>query len=601
MPTREGGHVQASELGTWRGGMTMASGERPADTKQTAARARYERDELLAISRALSSERDSRKLLDLILFKSRQITGADAGSVYVIEAAEAESTPSDANGNASSQPSSQVGSQVPLPIARRRSVALGGGKNGSTMLHFMLSQNDSMAVDFQEFKLKVDGTSIAGQTVLGARPINIPDILDLGSRVPTDVEGVTHNRTFDQTTGYQARSMLTVPMTSAMGDVIGVIQLINKKREPAKKLLKASDFTNEVVPFDSRAEEMALALASQAGVSLENAILYDEIRRLFESFVDASVTAIESRDPTTSGHSRRVATLTVALAEKVDAVSEGPLADTRFSRDDLRQLQYAGMLHDFGKVGVREHVLVKAKKLYGWQRDAVAMRFRYVRKSMEAEALRQKLTVFESAGAESGGAGAREALSAIDADLGARMATLDECWQLVLAADEPTLMERPALVRLMQIGNLTYVDETGAAQPYLTQDEVLALQVPRGSLTTDERQQIQRHVDHTIAFLRTIPWGRTLHNVPHIAGAHHELLDGSGYPNSLRGDQIPVEARMLTIADIFDALTASDRPYKSAVPVARALGILEGEVKAGKCDGDLFRLFVEAEVYKRVL
>ncbi len=439
----------------------------------------------------------------------------------------------------------------------------------------------------------MDGSSIAGKTVLGGKPINIAN---LGALAPADLEGLTHNRTFDQKTGYQARSMLTVPMTSAMGDVIGVIQLINKKRDPAKKLLAPADFVAEVVPFDSFAEEMALALASQAGVSLENAILYDEIRRLFESFVDASVTAIESRDPTTSGHSRRVATLSVALAEKVDAVTAGPLSGLHFSRDDLRQLEYAGMLHDFGKVGVREHVLVKAKKLYDWQLGAVSMRLRFVRKSIEAEALRAKLALFQS------GAGAvQEAAAAIDADLGARRARVDEGWQLVLAANEPTLMERPALARLLEIANLTYVDETGVAQPYLSADELASLQVPRGSLTADERQQIQRHVDHTLAFLRTIPWGRTLHNVPHIAGAHHELLDGSGYPLRLRGTEIPVEARMLTIADIFDALTASDRPYKSAVPVGRALGILEGEVKAGKCDGDLFRLFVEAEIYKRVL
>ena len=575
----------------------MAAVEKPADAEQAAARARYERDELLAISRALSSERDIRKLLDLILFKSRQITGADAGSVYVLEAAEVDEVDEVNEVKSTGEADTVDRSSPPVPepreILRRRSAALGSGKSGNTTLHFMLSQNDSMTVDFQELRLKVDGSSIAGKTALGGRPINIPD---LGSSTPADIEGLTHNRTFDQKTGYEARSMLTVPMTSAMGDVIGVIQLINKKREPAKKLQKPSDFADQVVPFDHSSEEMALALASQAGVSLENAILYDEIRRLFESFVDASVTAIESRDPTTSGHSRRVATLSVALAEKVDAVTAGPLAGLHFSRDDLRQIEYAGMLHDFGKVGVREHVLVKAKKLYDWQLSAVSMRFRYVRKSMEAEALRRKVSVFES-----GTADVQAALSAIDADLGARMAILDECWRLVLAADEPTLMDRPALARLMEIANLTYADEAGNAQPYLTPDELVALQVPRGSLTADERQQIQRHVDHTIAFLRTIPWGRTLYNVPHIAGAHHELLDGSGYPKRLRGAEIPVEARMLTIADIFDALTASDRPYKSAVPVGRALGILEGEVKAGKCDGDLFRLFVEAEVYKRVL
>ena len=562
----------------------MASGGKPADTEVAAAQARYERDELLAISRAISSERDIHKLLDLILLKSRQITGADAGSVYVVEGAEAEA-PADANGRGSLR--------MPMPRMQRRSAALGERKGRNTTLHFMLSQNDSMAVDFQEFTLKVDASSIAGKTVLGGQPINISD---LGSLVPTDIEGLTHNRSFDRQTGYQARSMLTVPMTSAMGDVIGVIQLINKKREPRKKLQTSADFTTEVVPFDSRAEEMALALAAQAGVSLENAILYDEIRRLFESFVDASVTAIEARDPTTSGHSRRVATLAVALAEKVDAVSVGPLADLHFSRDDLRQLEYAGVLHDFGKVGVREQVLVKAKKLYDWQLAVVSMRFRFVRKSMEAEALQRKLALFQS-----GASAMQEELTAIDSDLAARLALMDECWRLVLAANEPAVLDRPALARLAEIANLTYLDEAGNAQPYLTSDEMSALQVPRGSLTADERLQIQSHVDHTIAFLRTIPWGRTLHDVPRIAGAHHELLDGSGYPKGLHADAIPIEARMLTIADIFDALTASDRPYKAAVPVARALGILENDVKAGRCDGDLFRIFVDAEIYRRVL
>jgi HD-GYP domain-containing protein (c-di-GMP phosphodiesterase class II) len=561
----------------------MALAEKPTESELVAARARYERDELLAISRALSSERDIRKLLDLILYKSRQITGADAGSVYVVEAADR-----DADG----QPD-RMAFGDPRSVVRGRSGALDAGTGKHAVLHFMLSQNDSMAVDFQEFTLKVDESSIAGKAVLGGRPINIADV---GALAPVDLNGLSHNRSFDRQTGYQARSMLTVPMLSAVGDAIGVIQLINKKRRPENKLVGADDFAAEVIPFDSQAEDMALALASQAGISLENAILYDEIRRLFESFVDASVTAIEARDPTTSGHSRRVATLSVALAEKVDAVSEGSLGPVRFSRDDLRQLEYAGVLHDFGKVGVREHVLVKAKKLYDWQRTAIFMRFRYVRKVAETESLRRKLLLFEAGGAALG-----EGLATVDRELAAHLATLDDCWRLVSAADEPTLMEKPALARLAEIANWTYVDDDGKPQPYLTQDELVALQVPRGTLTADERQQIQRHVDHTIAFLRTIPWGRALRNVPRIAGAHHELLDGSGYPRGSRGAEIPIEARMLTIADIYDALTASDRPYKTAVPVARALGILEGEVRAGKCDEELFRVFVGAEIYKRVM
>jgi HD-GYP domain-containing protein (c-di-GMP phosphodiesterase class II) len=460
-----------------------------------------------------------------------------------------------------------------------------GVPDAGTVLHFMLSQNDSMAVDFQESRLPVDTSSVAGQAVLSRRPINIPDVA---------AKGLSHNRTFDQKTGYVARSMLTVPMLSAMGEVMGVIQLINKKRDPAARLAIPADFATQVVPFDQRAEEMALALASQAGVSLENAILYDEIRRLFEGFVDASVMAIESRDPTTSGHSRRVATLTVALAEKVDGITEGTLAPVRFSRDELRQLEYAGVLHDFGKVGVREHVLVKAKKLYDWQLDAVRMRFRCIRQLGEAASLRDKLALVQSGAAP-------DAMAALDRDLARRRASLDDCWQLVLAANEPTLLAGPAQERLAELGRLTYVDEDGVAQPYLTADELAALQVPRGSLTVDERRQIQSHVDHTVAFLRTIPWGRALRGIPRIAGAHHELLDGSGYPKSLSAADIPIEARMLTIADIFDALTAADRPYKAAVPVPKALGIIEGEVRAGKCDPELFRVFVEAELWKRVV
>ena len=551
-------------------------------------RSRYERDELLAISRALSSEHDIRKLLDLILDKSRRMTGADAGSVYVLEAA-------DVDGNG--QPDGRAfGNPARPPRAlgqagRRPAPTPARGLDGrAARLHFMLSQNDSIAVDFKEFTLPVDDTSLAGRAVLAGRPINVPDV----EKAQAAAGGAAHNRSFDDKIGYRARSMLTVPMLSTEGEVIGVIQLINKKRRPSQVLSTPADFEEGVVPFDARAEEMALALASQAGVSLENAILYDEIRCLFESFVDASVTAIESRDPTTSGHSRRVATLSVALAEKVDAVDDGPLAPVHFSREDLRQIEYAGVLHDFGKVGVREQVLVKAKKLYDWQLEAIRLRLAYVRKSVEAESLRKQLEHMRRGDPAA-------ALAAIEREQTERLAALNECWHLVLTANEPTLLEQPVMARLAEVAAWKYVDEAGQSRPYLLPEEVTALQVLRGSLTPAEREQIESHVNHTVAFLQTIPWGRSLRKVPQIAAAHHELLNGAGYPAGLRGTEIPIAARMLTIADIFDALTAADRPYKAAVPVSRALGILEGEVKAGKCDADLFRVFVDAEVFKRVL
>jgi hypothetical protein len=238
--------------------------------------------------------------------------------------------------------------------------------------------------------------------------------------------------------------------------------------------------------------------------------------------------------------------------------------------------------------------LVKSKKLYDHQLEAIRLRFAYVRKSIEAETLRRQLDQMRRGGSV-------EALAVLEREQSEHLVALDECWRLVLTANEPTLLEQPVLARLGQVAEWQYVDENGQTRPYLLPEEVAALQVARGSLTPLERHQIESHVNHTVAFLETIPWGRSLSRVPQIAAAHHELLNGAGYPAGLRGAEIPVEARMLTIADIFDALTAADRPYKAAVPAQRALGILESEVKSGKCDADLFRVFVEAEIYKRSL
>jgi len=528
------------------------------DFRRLAERLRYEVAELVTTSRALSSERDIRKLLALILEKSRQVTGADAGSVYVLE---------------------------------------GEGPPAEKRLHFMLAQNDSLEkVDFEEFTLEVDEKSIVGKAVLAARPINIPDLarLDDPGQNPW---GFRHNRSIDERTGYSARSMLTVPMLSALSEVIGVIQLINRKRDPSRRLEAAADFDAEVVPFDERSEEFALALASQAGISLENAMLYDEITNLFEGFVDASVSAIESRDPTTSGHSRRVATLSVELARKVDALASGPLAEVRFSPTALKQIEYAGVLHDFGKVGVREKVLVKAKKLYDEDREAIRLRFAYIRKTLAAEHAERKLRLALEL--------PRDVLPArfaeLEADLARKTGELDDAWAFILGANEPTILEAGGLERLVEIGQLMYLAPDGELRPYLEREEVAALQVRRGSLTDFERVEIESHVVHTFNFLKKIPWGRTFADVPRIAGAHHEYLNGRGYPRRLEAADIPVETRIMTIADIFDALTASDRPYKKAVPIDRALGIIDGEVKAGKCDAALFRVFVEGEVYKKVL
>jgi HD-GYP domain-containing protein (c-di-GMP phosphodiesterase class II) len=522
---------------------------RVAEGAQTAERYRYEVDKLLRTARALASERDVRKLLAAILHSARRLTGADAGSVYVLEG-EAE-------------------------------------RADQRLLHFMLSQNDSQRIDFSERTLPIDGTSIVGAAVLTRKPINLADLY--APEFAANPYGFHHDRSFDEKTGYQTRSMLTVPMLDAHDEVIGVIQLINRKREPSRRLERSEDFLENVVAFDAKAEELALALASQAGVSLENALLYKEVRDLFEGFVHASVIAIESRDPTTSGHSQRVATLTVELARVVDRVEAGPLAQLHFGPDDLKEIEYAGLLHDFGKVGVREKVLVKAKKLYDHERDLIQARFDYIRKALEAEQFERKI------------AAGREAWPAIDGELAARRAELDRYLELVVRANEPTVLPEGGFEALKDIAARSYRTPGGEERPYLSPDEVAALSIPRGTLTDVERMEIESHVTHTYNFLRKIPWGRQFQDVPMIAGSHHETLDGRGYPRHLSAPAIPVEARMMSIADIFDALTASDRPYKKAIPADKALSIIESEVGRGRLDAELFRVFVEAKIFQIVL
>ncbi|HEY8089871.1 MAG TPA: HD domain-containing phosphohydrolase [Polyangiaceae bacterium] len=511
-------------------------------------RYRYELGELIHIARAMTTVRDVDKLLGVILEKSRFITGADAGSIYIVE---------------------------PHPTEHDKRV-----------LRFKLTQNDSLSFDSREFTMPLSDRSMAGAAALEKRPLNIPDVYDLpaGSTFHFDP-------TFDRRIGYLSRSMLTLPLISQRDEVIGVIQLINKKRDPSQKLLSKTDVAAQVVPFDERSEELLGMLAAQAGVSLETAILYGDIQKLFEGFVTASVEAIESRDPTTSGHSRRVADLTVGLAKVVDGLTSGPYAGASFTMEDLRELEYASLLHDFGKIGVREKVLVKAKKLYEERLELVRSRFDYVARSIEADVLGRKVRLLE-------GGGSKEQLDALDGELAQRRADLDGAWAAVCSANEPTVLSSGDFAKIEAIARETYVDLRGDVRALLDDEEVTCLKVSRGSLTSQEFDEIRSHVSHTYRFLSRIPWGKSLHRVPIIAGAHHERLNGTGYPNRLRAEEIPVQSKMMSVADIYDALTASDRPYKKAVPLDRALDILDFSVKDGHLDTDLVRIFKEARVWE---
>ena len=297
--------------------------------------------ELLSIGIALSAERNNDKLLDDILFKIRQITKADAGSLYLLEKVE--------------------------------------NSDEQNML-FKIAHNDSNPSDFTEFRMSLNTQSIAGYVAVTSSILNIPDVYTISATEPYHF-----NNSYDVATDYLSRSMLTVPMLDHHENIIGVIQLINRKKCFDKVLENASDVDEYVEAFDNEDENIVLSLASQAAVALENNILYTEIETLFEGFVAASVKAIESRDPTTSGHSSRVSAYSVKTAEAVNAETSGCFADTHFSEDQLKELRYAGLLHDFGKVGVREAVLVKAKKLYPGQLLLIKHRMAYIKKCIELE------------------------------------------------------------------------------------------------------------------------------------------------------------------------------------------------------------------------
>ena len=441
---------------------------------------------------------------------------------------------------------------------------------------------------FRQFDLPIDTTSIAGYAASTGQILNIKDAYRIRN-LPFQL-----NRDFDQKFGYRTKSMMVLPMKNQKDEVIGVLQLINSKKIPGLKLTSPKVVGEVVGPFSKESQDLASSLASQAAVALENNHLYRDIEELFDSFVGASVTAIELRDPTTFGHSGRVAKLTVALAETVDRADAGPYKDIHFTRDDIREIRYASILHDFGKVGVREDVLVKAKKLYPAQVELIKKRFQYIRKSLELEAYRKKLDHV----LRNGNQGYEECFARIDGDSGRELNNLDEFLQDIIQANEPSLLGEKISEKLVQIAGWSFDDPSGPTEPLLTEEELELLSIHKGSLNPLERIQIESHVIHSYKFLAEIKWTKELRRVPNIAQAHHEKLDGSGYPYHMPGDQIPFQSKMMTISDIYDALTASDRPYKPAVSIDHALSIIGNEVKSKLLDPVLFDLFVEAKIFQ---
>ncbi|MEO8035237.1 MAG: HD domain-containing phosphohydrolase [Acidobacteriota bacterium] len=500
---------------------------------------------------ALSTIRDHSVLLTMILGKARELSRSDAGSLYLLDEIE------------------------------------GQGR----VLRWKLAQNDSIEVDFEERVLPITRNSMAGYVAMTGETLVIDDAYHL----PADAE-YSINRSFDEANGYLTKSMLVFPMTNHIGDIIGVLQLINRKRPGAPKKLTAATVPEEVISFDEEIVNMMRALAGQAAVAVENNLLYESIERLFEGFVTAAVTAIEQRDPTTSGHSFRVADLTVELARVIDRVDEGQFRNIRFSPDQVREIRYASLLHDFGKVGVREQVLVKEKKLYPLQLETIRARFEFVMKTVENQSNKRKLDYLLDRGRDSG---YEEHAQRVDAETAADLALLRKDFAFVAQSNEPTVLPEGEFQYLQQLAQRAFEDLGGDKRLLLNSEEVRILSIRKGNLDATERNEIESHVTHTFNFLQKIPWTKDLASVANIAYAHHEKLNGRGYPRKLSASDIPLQSRMMTVSDIYDALTANDRPYKRAISTERALDILKMEVNDGLLDASLVDVFVDAHVYER--
>jgi HD-GYP domain-containing protein (c-di-GMP phosphodiesterase class II) len=492
-------------------------------------------EQLNAIGASLSAERDINRLLETILTAAKTITRADGGTLY--------------------------------RLAEERTLRFEIVRTSS--LKYYLGGTTGNPVPFYPIQLHLDGKPnhgmVAAYSALTGKTVNIADAYCAEG---FDFSGT---RAFDQKTGYRSKSFLTVPMRNYEREIIGVLQLINAQ-DPE---------SGDIVPFSASDQRLAESLASQAAIALTNRMLINQLEHLFESFINLINNAIDEKSPYTGGHCQRVPVLTMMLAEAVNDTIDGPLRDFHMSDKDRYELKIAGLLHDCGKITTPVHIVDKATKLETiFDRvHLVDTRFEVLKRDAEIEALKGRLD---------------------DNQLRRRLRELDDDRKFLHACNVGTeRMREEDMERVRRIAAYRWRDMQGHESSFLTDDEVKNLTIRSGTLTDDERKIINHHIVATIRMLESLPWPRHLANVPEYAGGHHERMDGKGYPKGLKREEMSVQARCMGIADIFEALTAKDRPYKKGKTLSESLEILGKFKQNGHIDPDLFDIFVRHKVYRR--
>ena len=495
-------------------------------------------EHLTQIGIELSAEKDVDKLLEKILIECMNITGCDAGSLYFKEECD-----------------------------------------GQPCIRFRHTQNRSKSFPFKSFTLPINTNSIAGACAYNGVVYNLKSMDETVEKI-----GIHHDGSFDKSINYKTCNMLVIPMKNYSGDVIGVLQLINKKRNSKTILGEPETIPEEIVPFHDREAEIIESLAAQAAILIERSQLFDEIEELLESFTVSLVTALDQRDPITAGHSKRVTEYALNLAHKVDEVDYGPYSDLHFSQEEFKEMYYAGLLHDVGKIGVREFVLMKQNKLMDSEMQTLFYKYQWIKNHLNLKSQKIKLSKVE----------------ALILD------NIEDYWAFISDINQKGFLPDDELAKLEHLGTLSFTfnktdmggNENTETVVLLTPHELESLSIRRGTLTAEEREMIQSHARFSFEILSGIKWTRELSNVPIISASHHEKMNGKGYPKGLTGEEMPVQARILAVADIFDALTAKDRPYKPAIPIPKTLEIIQEEADRYHLDPDLVKIFVKEKAYE---
>ncbi len=496
---------------------------------------------------ALSSEKDINRLLETILHAAKTITNADGGTLYRV-----------------------VDDHLKFEIVLNDSLKIAmGGTTGNEVPFYPIPLHQPGGIE--------NNSMVAAFAVLHDQSVNIADAYTAEG---FDFSGT---RNFDKKTGYRSTSFLTIPMKNHDGEIIGVLQLLN-----------AQDNDGQVMPFTVEDQRLAESLASQAAIALTNRMLITQLEMLFESLIELINTAIDEKSPYTGGHCKRVPALTMMLAEAASATTEGPLADFRMTDKDRYELKIAGLLHDCGKITTPVHVVDKATKLETiFDRvHLVSQRFDILRRDAEIAMLKAKLAAKE--------VGDAAAAQRAEDEFAARSLQLDDDRQFLQHANKGSeKMRGEDQARVNLIASYPFTNPSGEIVNFLSDDERDNLNIPYGTLSPSERKIINHHIDATIKMLEALPWPKHLKNVPEYAGGHHERMDGKGYPKGLTRDQMSIQARTMGIADIFEALTAKDRPYKPGKTLSESMEILGKFKLNGHIDPDLFDVFVRERLYLR--